>query len=326
MTKVSLLKKSIECSWDKNMENFTSPLRNGALRTPDAAFANVPNYPWPGSYISELPSLCGLRMHYLDLSTGNGKTTTTYLCLHGNPAWSYLYRKMIPRLISKGARVVAPDMVGFGKSDKPVEDHFHTFNWHRNCLLELIEHLDLNNIVLVVQDWGGILGLTLPMVAPQRYKGLIVMNTTLATGQEPLSDGFKAWREMCNAKPDFDIARLFSRSDGTLTTEECEAYAAPFPDSAHRAATRAFPRLVPEFSTSAGADISSAALNFWRTEWSGITLMAIGAKDPVLGVATMQNLQRIIRHCTNPMVLPEAGHFVQEHGEVIAQRALEIFN
>jgi tRNA(adenine34) deaminase len=306
-------------------KNTSTPLIQNALRTPDSAFENLVDYPWPASYISSLPCLQGLRMHYLDIASSDDTNSTTYLCLHGNPAWSYLYRKMIPTFLAKGGRVVAPDMVGFGKSDKPVDDSFHTFSWHRNCLLELVEHLDLHNVVLVVQDWGGILGLTLPMAAEHRYKGLIVMNTTIATGQEPLTEGFKAWREMCKNKPDFDIARLFSRSDSNITAAASAAYTAPFPDATFRAVTRVFPNIVPEFFDSEGADIGRAALDFWQNKWTGKSFMAIGAQDPVLGIPTMENLRKNIRNCPNPMVLTNAGHFVQEQGEVIAQRASEIF-
>ncbi len=311
------------------------PLRDDALRTPDAAFAGLPGYPWQARYVSNLPSLAGLRMHYLDevpMATAGSLATqspvvnpTTYLCLHGNPAWSYLYRKMIPIFAASGARVVAPDMVGFGKSDKPKKDGFHSFTWHRQVLLELVESLDLKNTVLVVQDWGGLLGLTLPMAAPQRYKGLVVMNTTLATGEVPLTPGFKAWREMCASKPDFDIARLFSRGHPSLSEAECAAYMAPFPDAGHRAATRAFPPMVPEFADSDGAAISRSARDFWQSQWNGASLMAIGQQDPVLGEPTMRSLQMYIRGCAEPMLLPQAGHFVQEQGERIAQWAVEIF-
>ncbi len=301
------------------------PVREDALRTPDSAFTDLPGYPWPAQYVSELPSLQGLRMHYLDIAAAQPHSDTTYLCLHGNPAWSYLYRKMIPIFSASGARVVAPDMIGFGKSDKPKKDSFHRFDWHRQCLLELVEHLDLRNIVLVVQDWGGLLGLTLPMAAPQRYRGLVVMNTALATGLVPLTPGFKAWRAMCKDKPDFDIARLFARGDPSMTEAECAAYMAPFPDSGHRAATRAFPAMVPEFEDSEGAAISREAMAFWQTQWSGTSLMAIGTQDPVLGEQPMRGLHKIIRHCPEPLLLPQAGHFVQEHGQVIAQRAVELF-
>ena len=161
------------------------PLRDDAVRTPEDRFDELPGYPWQPNYIADLPSLAGLRMHYLD--EGPRDAPVTWLLLHGNPAWSYLYRKMIPVFLARGHRIVAPDIVGFGKSDKPKKDSAHTFTWHRQVLLEFVERLDLRNIVLAVQDWGGLLGLTLPMEAPQRYAGLLVMNTALGTGDAPLS-------------------------------------------------------------------------------------------------------------------------------------------
>jgi tRNA(adenine34) deaminase len=309
---------------DQSQEHrMNHPLRQDALRTPEACFAHLPDYPFAANYVSDLPTLNGLRMHYLD--EGPQDAPLTYLCLHGNPAWSYLYRKMIPIFKNAGARVVAPDMIGFGKSDKPKKDSFHSFTWHRQCLLEFIEWLDLKNIVLVVQDWGGLLGLTLPMHAPQRYRGLVVMNTTLACGDAPLSDGFKAWREMCAQRPDFDIARLFSRGNPQMSEAECAAYMAPFPDAGHRAATRAFPPMVPEFESSDGAAVSRAARKFWRDQWQGQTLMAIGQQDPVLGESVMRELAANIQGCGEPMLLPQGGHFVQEHGQVIAQHAAQAF-
>ncbi len=300
------------------------PLREDALRTPDKHFDGLPGYPWPPHYLSDLPSLAGLRLHYLD--EGPQDAPRTWLCLHGNPAWSYLYRKMIPVFLAAGDRVVAPDLIGFGKSDKPKKDAFHRFGWHREVLLELIERLDLRNVVLVVQDWGGLLGLTLPTAAPGRYQGLLVMNTTLATGDVPLSPGFLAWREMCAKNPGFDVARLFARGNPQMGPDECAAYNAPFPDGGHRAALRAFPAMVPERPDDEGAEVSREARGFWRERWQGRSLMAVGGKDPVLGESVMQALAREIRGCPPPWILPDAGHFVQEHGERIAQSACKHFS
>ncbi|TNF62558.1 MAG: tRNA adenosine(34) deaminase TadA [Burkholderiales bacterium] len=299
------------------------PLREDAVRTPDGRFEGLPGYPWAPHHVSDLPALAGLRMHYLD--EGPADAARTWLCLHGNPAWSYLYRRMIPAFVSAGDRVVAPDMPGFGKSDKPKKDAFHRFGWHRQVLLELVERLDLRHVVLVVQDWGGLLGLTLPMAAPHRYRGLLVMNTLLATGEQALSPGFLDWREMCRRQPDFDVARLFKRGNAHLSDAECQAYNAPFPDRGHRAALRAFPEMVPEFPDSEGAAISREARLFWRERWQGRSLMVIGQRDPVLGEAVMRPLQADIRGCPPPVLLPEAGHFVQEHGEAVAALALDHF-
>jgi tRNA(adenine34) deaminase len=300
------------------------PLRDDALRTPDVAFADLPGYPWQPKYISNLPALGGLRMHYLD-EQGSDAAGLTFVCLHGNPAWSYLYRRMIPEFLAAGHRVIAPDLIGFGKSDKPKKTSFHTFTTHRQILLEFIERLDVQNTVLVVQDWGGVLGLTLPMAAPQRYNGLLVMNTMLATGDAPLSPGFLAWRDMCTKNPEFDIARLLARGNPRMSAAECAAYNAPFPDAGHRAATRAFPAMVPDSPHADGAQTSRQARDFWQHHWAGKTMMAVGAKDPVLGPGAMRDLQGIIRGCSEPMVLEDAAHFVQEHGEVIARQALLLF-
>lgn len=302
----------------------THPLRDDALRADDARFAALPGYPWAPHYLSDLPTLDGLRLHYLD--EGPAQAPLTWLCLHGNPAWSYLYRKMIPGFLASGGRVVAPDLIGFGRSDKPKKDRAHRFTWHRQVLLEFVERLDLQNVVLVVQDWGGLLGLTLPMEAPSRYRGLLVMNTTLATGDVPLSPGFLAWRAMCAQNPDFNVARLFARGNPQMSAAECEAYEAPFPDRGHRAALRAFPALVPEHADDDGAALSRRAREFWQNDWNGQSLMAIGQQDPVLGEPVMRTLHACIRGCPPPMLLPQAGHFVQEHGEAIAQAAVRHFS
>lgn len=299
------------------------PLRDDALRTPDERFEALPGYPWTPNYLSDLPALGGLRLHHLD--EGPKDAPLTWLCLHGNPAWSYLYRKMIPVFLASGARVVAPDLIGFGRSDKPKKEAAHAFTWHRQVLLEFVERLDLQNVVLVVQDWGGLLGLTLPAAAPWRYRGLLVMNTTLATGEVPLSPGFLAWRTMCAQNPEFDVARLFARGNPQMTPEECAAYNAPFPDRGHRAALRAFPPMVPELPGDDGAAVSRQARDFWREQWQGESLMAIGQQDPVLGEPVMMALHASIRHCPEPMRLPQAGHFVQEQGEAIAQAAVRHF-
>jgi len=180
-------------------------------------------------------------------------------------------------------------------------------------------------VVLVVQDWGGLLGLTLPMEAPQRYDGLLVMNTLLATGDAPLSPGFLAWREMCAKKPDYEVGRLLARGNPQMSAAECAAYDAPFPDRGHRAALRAFAPMVPETPDADGAAVSRQARDFWQHRWQGRSLMAVGMQDPVLGPPVMASLRQAIRGCPPPMELADAGHFVQESGGPIAQAALRHF-
>ncbi len=300
-------------------------LRDDAVRTPEHRFAQLPGYPWTARYVDDLASLAGLRMHYLDEGGPAAAGRATFLCLHGNPGWSYLYRKMLPVWTAAGHRVVAPDLIGFGKSDKPKKAGFHTFAWHRQVLLEFIERLDLRDVVLVVQDWGGLLGLTLPMEAPRRYRGLLVMNTMLGTGDIPLPAGFLAWRDWCRRNPGYDVARLMLRGTQGMQPAEAAAYAAPFPDAGHRAALRAFPEMVPEHLDAPGADVARSARDFLAHRWGGTTFAAVGQRDPVLGPDVVQPLVRAIRGCPAPLPVTQAGHFVPEHGEALAHEALKRF-
>ncbi|WP_228242176.1 haloalkane dehalogenase [Porphyrobacter sp. GA68] len=292
------------------------------LRTPDSRFDNLPDYPFAPNYI-ELPGVPALRMHYLDEGRA-AQRRPTFLCLHGQPSWSYLYRKMIPILATAG-RVVAPDLIGFGKSDKPADDAFYTFSMHREKLLALIDALDLVDVTLVCQDWGGLLGLTLPMERPERFTRLIVMNTSLATGDQPLGPGFEAWRAYNRSQPDLDVAALMKRATPILSDAEAAAYAAPFPDASYKAGMRRFPELVPADPDADGAAISRRARNWWQHEWSGDSFMAIGCQDPVLTPKAMEGLRKNIRGCPEPMRVEDAGHFVQEWGEPVAKAALRQF-
>ena len=289
-------------------------------RTDDSRFAALPGHPWVPRYLDSLPALGGMRLHYVD--EGPREASVTWLCLHGNPTWSYVYRRMIPVFLAAGHRVVAPDMPGFGRSDKPTDVAQHCFSWHRQVLLEFVRSLDLQRINLVVQDWGGLLGLTLPPVDPLRYRGLLVMNTVLATAEAPLSDGFVQWRAMCRNRPDFSIGRLLMRGNPHLSEAESAAYDAPFPDVSFRAATRAFPEMVPGTPEADGVAVSRAAARFWAEEWSGKAMMAVGVQDPVFSPAVMEALRLKIRNCPPAMLVAEAGHFVQEHGDRIAAEAL----
>ena len=228
---------------------------------------------------------------------------------------------MIPVFAAAGDRVVAPDFLGFGRSDKPADEATYTFDFHRAALLGLIEALDLRNIALVVQDWGGLIGLTLPMAAPERYAALLVMNTALGTGDEPLAEGFLAWRAFSNRNPDMDIARLMQRACPHLSDAEAAAYAAPFPDATYKAGVRRFPNLVPDRPDAGGAALSRQARAFWRERWTGRSLMAIGMKDPVLGPPVMRALHADIRNCPPPLEIAEGGHFLQEWGKEVAEAA-----
>ena len=291
------------------------------LRTPDERFENLPGYDFQPNYVDDLPGFDGIRIHYLD--EGSPDAEVTWLCLHGEPTWSYLYRKMIPVFTAAGHRVIAPDFIGFGRSDKFEADDDYHFDMHRDMLVALIERLDLTNVRLVCQDWGGLLGLTLPPAMPDRFAGLLVMNTALNTGDLKLGDGFLAWREYARSNPDMDVAALMRRTTPILSDAEAAAYTAPFPDISYKAGVRRFPDMVAETPDAPGTEISRQARDWWSNEWSGKSLMAIGMRDPVLGPPAMRYLHGLIRGCPEPMEIEDGGHFVQEWGETIAIRAVD---
>ena len=285
------------------------------MRTPDERFANLPGFPYAPHYLE----WHGLRVHYIDEGAG----PRTLLCLHGEPTWSYLYRKMIPPFVAAGYRVVAPDFIGFGRSDKPMEEELYSFEFHRDMLLFFTEKLNLTNIALAVQDWGGLLGLTLPMEMPARFARLLVMNTTLGTGDAPLSEGFIAWRAYVNKNPDIDCGKLLARACPHLSAAEAAAYEAPYADAASKAGVRRFPQLVPDRPDAPGAELSRMARDWWLNGWKGESFMAIGARDPVLGPPVMNELRKIIRDCPEPYLHAQGGHFLQEWGGDVAREALQ---
>jgi haloalkane dehalogenase len=291
-----------------------------ALRTPDENFAALPGFAFAPHYCDDLAGYAGLRLHYLD--EGPRQAKRTFLCLHGQPSWSYLYRKLIPFVTAAGHRAVAPDFFGFGRSDKPVDDALYTFDFHREALLAFIARLDLSDITLVCQDWGGLIGLTVPMDMAERFTGLLVMNTALGTGDRPLTEGFIAWRAWCAANPDMNVAKLMARACPLLRPEEAAAYGAPYPDIRYKAGVRRFPQLVPDRPDAGGAALSRRARDWWQQEWSGLSAMVIGMTDPVLGPPVMRALAPLIRNCPAPIEIAEAGHFVQEWAALFMPRAL----
>jgi len=293
------------------------------LRTPDERFAHLPGFDFAPHYIEDLTGFEDLRLHYLD--EGPHDADRVFLCLHGEPTWSYLYRKMIPVFASAGQRVVAMDFFGFGRSDKPADESFYTFFSHREVIRLFIERLELRAITLVCQDWGGVLGLTLPMDMPGRFDRFLIMNTILGTGDAILGEGFLNWRAWSNDHPDMDVAKLLGRTCKHLTADECAAYAAPFPDVRYKAGVRRFPNLIPDRPEFPGAELSRRVRAWLNSQWQGQTFIAVGMKDPVLGPAIMDELRKTIRNCPPLYEVPEGGHFLPEWGDEVAHQALKAF-
>lgn len=287
-----------------------------ALRTPDERFEGLPGFPFAPNYVEVTSGDSGpLRMHYVDEGSG-----PVVVLLHGEPSWSYLYRKMIPPLVGAGLRAVAPDLIGFGRSDKPGSRTDYTFQRHVDWVRGFIDALELKEITLFGQDWGGLIGLRLVGEETDRFARVVASNTFLPTGDQPMPEAFHAWRKFSQEVVEFEIGRSVQRGCvGELPPEVIGAYDAPFPDESYKEGARQFPTLVP-----ASPDDPAAPAN--RAAWEVLSrfdkpfLTAFGDSDPITRGADML-LQGIIPGAANQphVTLEGAGHFIQEdRGEELA--------
>ena len=281
------------------------------LRTPDARFNNLPDYPFAPHY-TDVPALDGgrLRLHYLDEGPPHAAPV---LALHGEPTWSYLYRHMIPIWVQAGHRVIAPDLIGFGRSDKPADRADYTYQRHVDWMSAFVQGLNLTGITLVCQDWGGLIGLRLVADMPDRFARVVAANTALPTGDRPMNDAFQNWRAYSQAAPEFRSGRIVSGgTQSKLTKEEEAAYDAPFPDARYQAGAREFPMLVPCHPDDPASEANRAAWARLR-QFEKPFLTAFGADDRVMA-GIDQVFQKNVpgAHGQAHVVLPDAGHFLQE--------------
>lgn len=282
------------------------------IRTADERFVDLPDFGFEPHYV-EVDDLDGgrLRVHYLDEGPADGEVV---LLLHGEPSWCYLYRRMIPVLVEAGLRCIAPDLVGFGRSDKPAVQADYTYARHVEWMrATLFDQLDLSGLTLVGQDWGGLIGLRLVAENPDRFTRVVVANTGLPTGDHPMSDAFLAWQRYSQETPTFHVGGIIKGGcAGDLTPEVIAAYDAPFPDDAHTAGARIFPTLVPTRPDDPAAD---ANRNAWTvlSAWDKPLLTAFSDGDPVTqgGDAIFQKL--VPGAVGQPhTTIKGAGHFLQE--------------
>jgi haloalkane dehalogenase len=284
------------------------------LRTPDERFNNLPNFDFAPQYVE----IAGLRIHYVDEGP---RVAAPVLMLHGEPSWSYLYRKMIPIITTAGHRAVAPDLAGFGRSDKPARREDYTYQFHVDVITGLIKSLDLREITLVGQDWGGLIGLRIAAEHPDRFARIVVANTGLPTGDQPMTEGFLRWREYSQTVENFHVGGIIK--GGCVNDpppEVIAAYNAPFPDDSYKAGARQFPLLVPIGPDDPASEANRRAWEVLR-RWEKPLLTAFSDGDPVTrgGERVFQKLVPGAQGQPH-VTITTAGHFLQEDkGEELAQ-------
>jgi len=287
------------------------------LRTPDARFAGLPDYPFTPHY-AEVGD--GLRLHYVDEGPREGKPV---LMLHGEPSWSFLYRKMIPAFARAGFRAVAPDLIGFGRSDKPAHAGDYSYARHVAWIAEWLRGVDLTDITLVCQDWGSLIGLRLAAEHAERFGRIVVANGFLPTGGQRVPLAFRLWRRFSMHSPIFPIGRIVAAGCvGRLPPGVVAAYDAPFPSDEYKAGARIFPSLVPTREDDPAMPANRAA---WDTlgQWDKPLLTLFGKNDPILGRADVPLQAHVPGAAGQPHARFWGGHFVQEdRGEYLAERIL----
>lgn len=277
-----------------------------ALRTPHSRFENLPGYAFEPHYAD----IDGLQVHYVDEGPADGELI---LLLHGEPSWSYLYRKMIPPLVAAGFRVIAPDLIGFGKSDKPVNQSDYTYAIHVAWMRQFIETLELTNITLFCQDWGSLIGLRVAAENEQRFSRIVLSNGFLPTGDQPMPRVFKIWKAFARFSPWFPIGRIVqSGTASELSKSEMAAYDAPFPNSKYKAGARAFPTIVPVTPDDPASEANRAAWDVFR-QWTKPFLTAFGNRDPITrgGHKMFQEQVPGCKHHEH-VKIRDAAHFLQE--------------
>ena len=280
------------------------------LRTPDERFAHLPEWPYAPRYLDvAADGGPALRMHYVDEGP---RDADPVLLLHGEPSWAFLYRTMIGPLVAAGHRVVAPDLVGFGRSDKPAAREDYTYARHVDWTRALLEQLDLRAITLFGQDWGGLIGLRLVGEHPDRFARVVASNTFLPTGDQPAGEAFEAWRTFSQTVPEFPVGRILQGGTAReLPDDVLRAYDAPFPDESYKAGARAFPALVP---TTPDDPASAANRAAWETlrAFDKPFLTAFGDSDPITRGADAVLQEHIAGAQGLPHTTVSGAHFVQE--------------
>ncbi|UOY06844.1 haloalkane dehalogenase [Muricauda sp. SCSIO 64092] len=287
------------------------------IRTPESRFENLEDYDFQSKYVDVEK---GLRLHYIEEGSGNQPTV---LLLHGEPSWSYLYRKMIP-ILSNNFRVIAPDLIGFGKSDKFADKKEYSYQKHIDWMSTFIEKLNLNNIILFCQDWGGLIGLRIVTEMSDRFDMVVASNTTLPTGKTPMPESFLKWRAYSQHSPGFNIGKVLDMGTVQPLSESVyKAYNAPFPSEEHKAGARIFPTLVP---IEEDDPESLKNLEAWEKlkSWNKPFLTIFGDEDNIM-LGAEKAFQKLVPGAKGQQhTILNAGHFIQEEkGEKLADLIIE---
>ena len=285
-------------------------------RTPEEAFQNIESFDYKTHYISSLVNSSSeykdFRIAYID--ENNQSKNDTLLFIHGHPTWSYLWRHLIPIALKQDYRVLAIDLPGFGKSDKPIREDFFTFKNFRDILLNFIDQMDLKNLTLVLHEWGGTLGLTLPMEDPEKYLGVICFNSYINNNLVKLDSNYLNWIETNITNDDLNVRALMARTNRILKLSECNAYEAPFPDKSYKLALKKLPSIFPVSKETEGYEISLKAEEWWKQNTTTKCMLIGSAKDPIVPLEKMKILSQIIATDEVTHVINNAGHFVPEWG------------
>jgi len=285
------------------------------FRTPDERFDGLPGYGFEPNYVE----IDGLRLHYVDEGPKEGRPI---VCFHGEPTWAYLYRKMLGPLVDGGFRVICPDYAGFGRSDKPTERGWYTYDRHVDLVARVLDTLDLRNATVVVQDWGGPIGLRWAVENAGRVARLVILNTGLFTGR--VSKGFMAWRDFAERNPDLPVGFVVGGATATDVPDDVvAAYEAPFPNAESKAGAAQFPLIVPVSDEMAGAAEMRAVMDA-LSSWDKPALVAFSDSDPVFPFPRAgEAFTSLIPTAGEQVKIEGAAHFLQEdRGEQIADEML----
>ncbi|PPR26914.1 MAG: Haloalkane dehalogenase [Alphaproteobacteria bacterium MarineAlpha9_Bin4] len=300
-------------------------MSNLFIQTPESCFDKIEDFPYIANFMKESLGLSeeykNFKIAYIDENKKGKKGVL--LMIHGHPTWSYLWRHLIPFGLKNDYRVIAIDLPGFGRSDKPKDENFFNFDSYRNIILSIIHNLNLKNITLFLHEWGGTLGLTLPIDDASKYNGMVVFNSYLGNSLSNIAEGYKNWINTNINTENLNVRAIMARTNRILNLSECNAYEAPYEDKTSKLSLRMLPSIFPINSNSDGFELCKKALHWWEENSLNKVLVIGGGRDPLVPVEKMKSLSKIISTDEQTHVINNAGHFVPEWGMEFGEELFE---